>query len=68
MIQQIRNWFQTRAKRRHEEFHNHGCQWHRIDEDTAFAPPFGTIRQCRVCNCLVTGGPTVCVRCAELDV
>ena len=33
--------------------------------DTAFAPPFGTIRQCRVCGCLVAGGPTSCARCAE---
>lgn len=33
--------------------------------DTAFAPPFGTIRQCRCCGCLVAGGPTACVRCAK---
>lgn len=37
-----------------------------IDKDTAFARPFGTIRRCRVCGCLVAGGPTACTRCAEL--
>lgn len=42
-----------------------GWQWRPTDTDTAFAPPFGTIRKCRVCGCLVVGGPTVCTRCAE---
>lgn len=45
--------------------HERGWQWRQTDKDTAFAPPFGTIRQCRVCGCLVAGGPTACVRCAE---
>lgn len=35
------------------------------EEKKAFAPPFGTIRQCRACGCLVAGGPTACARCAE---
>jgi len=39
--------------------------WCRSGVDTAFAPPFGTIRVCRGCGCLVAGGPTACVRCAE---
>lgn len=42
-----------------------GWQWRPIDKNTAFAPPFGTIRQCRVCGCLVAGGPTACARCAK---
>lgn len=41
------------------------AQWRAVDEDTAFAPPFSTIRVCRGCGCLVVGGPTVCNRCAE---
>ena len=40
-------------------------QWRRVDDDTAFAPPFSTIRVCRHCGCLVAGGPTACNRCAE---
>lgn len=36
-----------------------------IDSDTAFIPPFGTVRVCRGCGCLVAGGPTACRRCAE---
>ena len=47
------------------EVHEHGWQWRPTATDTAFAPPFGTIRQCRVCGCLVAGGPTACARCAE---
>lgn len=47
------------------EVHERGWQWRPIDKDTAFAPPFGTIRKCRVCGCLVAGGPTACARCAE---
>ena len=47
------------------EVHERGWQWRPIDENTAFAPPFGTIRQCRVCGCLVAGGPTACARCAK---
>jgi len=42
-----------------------GWQWRPVTTDTAFAPPFGTIRQCQGCGCLVAGGPTACVRCAE---
>lgn len=38
--------------------------WHGVG-DGAFGPPFGTIRVCRVCDCLVAGGPTACVRCVE---
>ncbi len=33
--------------------------------DTGFMRPFGTIRKCRGCGCLVAGGPTACARCAE---
>ena len=47
------------------EVHERGWQWRPVDKDTAFAPPFGTIRKCRVCGCLVAGGPTACARCAE---
>lgn len=47
------------------EIHEIGWQWRPTGADTAFAPPFGTIRQCRVCGCLVAGGPTACARCAE---
>lgn len=39
--------------------------WRPISADTAFAPPFGTIRVCRGCGCLVAGGPTSCVRCFD---
>ncbi len=38
--------------------------WHQVG-DGAFARPFGTIRVCIECGCLVAGGPTRCVRCAE---
>jgi hypothetical protein len=38
--------------------------WHAVG-DGALAPPFGTIRVCRGCDCLVAGGPTACRRCAE---
>lgn len=48
------------------DVHERGWQWRPTAEDTAFAPPFGTIRQCRVCGCLVAGGPTACVRCSEV--
>jgi len=47
------------------DVHEHGWQWRPTATDTAFAPPFGTIRQCRCCGCLVAGGPTACVRCAK---
>jgi hypothetical protein len=47
------------------DVHERGWQWRPTATDTAFAPPFGTIRQCRVCGCLVAGGPTACVRCAK---
>lgn len=42
-----------------------GWQWRPVGEDAAVAPPFGIIRVCRGCGCLVAGGPTACVRCAE---
>jgi hypothetical protein len=44
--------------------HDHGWQWRPVG-DGAFAPPFGTIRVCIDCGCLVAGGPTRCVRCAK---
>ena len=47
------------------DVHERGWQWRPTATDTAFAPPFGTIRQCRVCGCLVAGGTTACARCAE---
>lgn len=43
--------------------HERGWQWRPTGEDTAFAPPFGTIRVCRHCGCLVAGGPNACARC-----
>lgn len=46
------------------EVHESGWQWRPVG-DGAFAPPFGTIRVCRGCGCLVAGGPTACARCAE---
>lgn len=42
-----------------------GWQWRPCSEDTAFAPPFGTIRQCKGCDSLVAGGPSNCLRCAR---
>lgn len=45
------------------EAHERGWQWRPVG-DGAFAPPFGTIRACRSCGCLVAGGPTACGRCA----
>jgi hypothetical protein len=47
------------------EVHERGWRWRPTDEDTAFAPPFGTIRACRSCGCLVSGGPTACGRCVD---
>lgn len=47
------------------DVHECGWQWRPTAKDTAYAPPFGTIRACRVCGCLVAGGPTACVRCAD---
>jgi hypothetical protein len=41
-----------------------GWQWRPVDGDTAFAPPFGTVRACLDCGCLVAGGPARCRRCA----
>lgn len=38
--------------------------WHAVG-DGAFARPFGTIRVCRGCGCLVAGGPTACARCVR---
>ena len=45
------------------EVHERGWQWRPVG-DGAFAPPFGTIRVCEGCGCLVAGGPTQCSRCA----
>lgn len=39
--------------------------WNSVTEDTAYGPPFGTIRKCQSCCCLVAGGPTSCVRCGS---
>ncbi len=47
-----------------EEVHERGWQWRPV-RDSAFAPPFGTIRVCTECGCLVAGGPTRCVRCVR---
>ena len=55
----------TDGRRGPADVHERGWQWRPTATDTAFAPPFGTIRQCRVCGCLVAGGPTACARCAE---
>jgi hypothetical protein len=48
-----------------QDVHEGGWQWRPTDKDTAFAPPFGTIRVCIDCGCLVAGGPTRCGRCAH---
>lgn len=39
--------------------------WRIVSGDTAFAMPFGTIRECSGCGCLVSGGPTACLRCID---
>lgn len=49
-----------------QEVHDHGWQWRPVG-DGAFAPPFGTIRACLDCGCLVAGGPTRCSRCVRAD-
>lgn len=41
--------------------------WHRVSDDTVFASPFGTIRKCRHCGVLVSGGPTACVACVRYE-
>jgi hypothetical protein len=46
--------------------HERGWQWRPVSTDTAFAPPFGTIRVCGGCGCLVSGGPTRCGSCAKV--
>lgn len=48
-----------------QQVHERGWQWRPAEGGGAFAPPFGTIRVCRHCGCLVAGGPTVCGRCAR---
>lgn len=48
------------------EVHERGWQWRPVG-DGAFAPPFGTIRMCRACGCLVAGGPTACGRCVATE-
>jgi len=67
-------WCKEAARREAEPFgrdpvpvevRERGWQWHPVGEDGAFAPPFGTIRVCIGCGCLVAGGPTRCVRCAN---
>ena len=45
-----------------------GPTWRVSGGDTAYASPFGTIRVCRACGCLVAGGPTACGRCAAATV
>ncbi len=55
--------FPEAAARVPQEVHDSGWQWRPTGKDTAFAPPFGTIRQCLMCGALVAGGPTVCRRC-----
>jgi len=47
------------------EVHESGWQWRPCSENTAFAPPFGTIRVCAGCGSLIAGGPTRCTRCAR---
>lgn len=58
-------WGVARARDVPTEVRERGWQWHPIDSDTAFAPPFATIRACRHCGCLVAGGPNACGRCAN---
>ena len=38
--------------------------WRKVG-DGAFAPPFGTVRVCIGCGCLVAGGPTRHSRCVK---
>jgi hypothetical protein len=47
------------------EVHERGWQWRPVSGDTAFAPPFGTVRACADCGCLVAGGPSRCGQCAK---
>lgn len=47
-----------------DEVHESGWQWRPVTEDTAFAPPFGTIRACSTCGVLIAGGPSICSACA----
>lgn len=49
------------------EVHKRGWQWRPVNEITAFAPPFGTIRVC-CCGALVAGGPAFCARCVSPSV
>jgi hypothetical protein len=51
------------AERERDAAENHG--WRKVSEDTAFAPPFSTVRACIDCGVLVAGGPTRCTRCAN---
>jgi hypothetical protein len=48
-----------------QRVHDDGWQWRPVSADTAHAPPFGTVRVCADCGCLVAGGPTRCKRCAD---
>lgn len=45
--------------------HESSWQWRPTARDTAFAPPFGTVRACTSCGCLIAGGPTTCVHCVR---
>lgn len=47
-----------------QDVHDRGWQWRPVG-DGAFAPPFGTIRTCIDCACLVAGGSVRCGRCAS---
>lgn len=47
------------------EVHASGWQWRPTSDDTAFAPPFSTVRACVDCGCLTAGGPSRCGRCAK---
>lgn len=37
----------------------------KIDDDTGHLGPFTTVRACRSCGVLISGGPTQCLYCAE---
>jgi hypothetical protein len=40
-------------------------QEHVYDKPETYISGLGTVRTCIDCGCLVSGGPTRCVRCAE---
>ena len=50
-----------------DELHTiaHQGRAYKDGDQTAYLPGLGTVRPCRICACLVNGGPTICLRCAK---